>query len=56
MSKCHTQVLDKWLRKGSFIKFVEDNIYKQCNVRDLRSDHHGQLKHMFSLMAIKARV
>ena len=56
ISKCHTQVLDKWLREGSFIKFVGDNLDKQYNVRDIRSDHHGQLKHMFSLMAIKARV
>ena len=27
---------------------------KQCNVRDIRSDHHGELRHMFSLVAIKA--
>ena len=29
---------------------------KQCNVRDIRIDHHGELRHMFSLLTIKARV
>ena len=56
ISKCHTQVLDQWLREGAFVKFVGDNVDKQCNVRDIRSDHHGQLKHMFSLLVIKARI
>lgn len=56
ISRQHTQVLDQWLKEGAFVKFVGDNLDKQCNVRDIRSDHHGQLKHMFSLMAIKARI
>ncbi len=25
-------------------------------MRDIRSDHHGQLKHMYSLLAVKSRV
>ncbi len=56
ISKLHTKVLDKWLSEGAFVKFVGDNVDKQCNVRDSRSDHHGELKHMFSLLAIKARI
>ena len=52
----HTKVMDEWLREGSFVKFVGDNVDKQCNVRDIRTDHHGELRHMFSLLAIKARI
>ena len=29
---------------------------KQVNVRDLRSDHHGKLIHIFSIFTVKARV
>ena len=48
--------MDKWLSEGAFVKFVGDNVDKQFNVRDIRSDHHGQLRHMFSLLVIKARI
>ncbi|KAL5517217.1 hypothetical protein EMCRGX_G002720 [Ephydatia muelleri] len=54
ISKEHTKVMDKWLSEGAFVKFVGDNVDKQFNVRDIRSDHHGQLRHMFSLLVIKA--
>ena len=56
ISQQHTKVMDEWLRGGAFVKFVGDNMDKQCNVRDIRSDHHGELRHMFSLLAIKARI
>ncbi len=39
-----------------FVKFVGDNVDKQINVRDIRSDHHGKLIHMLSIFAVKARV
>ena len=53
----HTKVMDEWLRGGgAFVKFVGDNVDKQCNVKDIRSDHHGELRYMFSLLAIKARI
>ena len=52
----HTKVMDKWLREGAFVKFVGDNVDKQCNVQDIRSGHHGELRHMFSLLAIKAHI
>ncbi len=32
-----------------------DNVDKRRGVRDIRSDHHGQMKHMFSLLAVKSR-
>ena len=56
ISKGHTKVLDKWLKDGAFVKFVGDNVDKQVNVRDIASDHHGKLMHMFSIFAVKARV
>ena len=56
ISKQHTKVMDEWLREGTFVKFVGDNVDQQCNVRDIRSDHHEELRHMFSLLAIKARI
>ncbi len=56
ISEGHTKVLDKWLSEGAFVKFVGDNVDKQINVRDVRSDHHGKLIHMFSIFAVKARV
>ena len=49
-------MLDKWLKDGAFVKFVGDNVDKQVNVRDIASDHHGKLMHMFSIFAVKARV
>ena len=33
-----------------------DSVDKQKGVRDISSDNHGELKHMFSLIAVKARV
>ena len=56
ISKRHTRLLDKWLSDGAFVKFIGDNVDKQINVRDIRSDHQGKLVHMFSLMAVKDRV
>ena len=38
------------------MKFVGDNVDKKRGVRDIRSDHHSELKHMYSLLAVKARV
>ena len=49
-------MLDKWLTEGAFVKFVGDNVEKQVNMRDIRSDHHGKLMHMFSIFAVKVRV
>ena len=37
-------------------KFVGDNVDKTKGVRDIRSDHRAELKHMYSLLAVKYRV
>eukprot|EP00731_Ephydatia_muelleri_P013473 Em0007g783a len=31
ISKHHTKVMDEWLREGAFVKFLGDNVDKQCN-------------------------
>ena len=56
ISKHHTVPFDNWLKEGSFIKFVIDNVDKTVGVRDIHSNHHGELKHMYSLLVVKARV
>ena len=48
--------IEKWIREGASFKFVSDNVEKKRGVRDIRSDHHGELKHMYSLLAVKACV
>ena len=56
ISERHRAPIEKWIREGASLKFVGDNVDKKRGVRDIRSDHHGELKHMYSLLAVKARV
>ena len=44
------------MKEGTAFQFVGDNVAKHKGVRDARSDHHGQLVHMYSLLAVKARI
>ena len=37
-------------------KFVGDNVDKKKGVRDIRADNHGEMKHMFSILAVRSRV
>ena len=37
-------------------KFVGDNLDRKMVVRDIRSDHHGELHHMYSILAVKGRI
>lgn len=56
ISSKHTVPFDNWLKEGSFVKFIGDNVDKTIGVRDIRSDHHKEMKHMYTLLAVKARV
>jgi len=56
LSKLHKVPLSTWLQSGVPVKFVGDNVDKKKGVRDIRSDHRGQLVHMYSLLAVKGRV
>lgn len=48
--------ISKWVEEGIVFQFIGDNVAKQKGVRDVRSDHHGHLVHMYSLLAVKARI
>ena len=56
ISSKHTIPFDNWREERSFVKFIGDNVDKSIGVRDIRSDHHKEMKHMYSLIAVKARV
>ena len=56
LSKHHAVPLQKWLSEGEVFKFVGDNFDRKRVVRDIRSDHHGELTHMYSLLVVKGRV
>lgn len=45
----------KWLQEGAYVKFIGDNVDERKTVRDIRSDHHDTLHHMYSMLAVKAR-
>ena len=50
LSKKHTVPLQKWIKDGKVVNFWGDNVDKKQRVRDYRSDHHGTMIHMFSIM------
>ena len=56
ISEQHKQPIDKWVNEGIEFQFVGDNVSKQVGVRDIRSDHRSKLVHMYSLLAVRARV
>ena len=51
----HTIPLAKWIADGAVIKFWGDNVDKNQKARDVRSDHQGEMVHMFSVLAGKSR-
>ena len=53
ISERHRAPIERWIREGASLKFVGDNVDEKRGVRDIRSDHHGELKHMYSLLAVK---
>lgn len=55
ISKLHTVPLSKWIRNDIPFKFWGDNVDKKRGVRDVRSDHHGSLLHMYSILAGPSR-
>ena len=56
LSKHRKVPIDSWIKEGAQFKFVGDNVDKKKGVRDMRADHHGEMKHMFSIIAVKSRV
>ena len=56
LSKLHKVPLSTWLQSGVPVKLVGNNVDKKKGVRDIRSNHRGELVHMYSLLAVKGRV
>ena len=56
VSKHHLDPLHRWLNEKATIQFVGDNVSKKKSTRDTRSDNQAKLHHMYSMIAIKARV
>ena len=55
VGKLHTVPIKKWISEGVVFKFWGDNVDKQRCVRDYRSDHHGAMVHMYSILAGRSR-
>lgn len=55
ISKDHTPPLHHWIGDDIIFKFWSDNVDKKRNVRDVRSDHQGDMLHMYSILAGKSR-
>lgn len=56
ISRLHTRPLAKWISDNILIKFWGDNVDKKRGARDVRSDHHGSLLHMYSILAGRSRI
>ena len=56
ISQRNTLPLQRWIADEAMFKFVGENVDKTKRVRDIRSDHRAEWKHMYSLLAVKYRV
>ena len=56
ISKHRTVPIESWIWEGVQFKFVGDNVDKKKGVRDIRTDCHGEMKHMFSMIVVRSRV
>ena len=56
ISEQHKAPIEKWVNEGTIFQFVGDNVDKTVGVRDIRTDHRSTLVHMYSLLAVRARV
>ncbi len=56
ISEQHKAPIKKWVKEGTIFQFVGDNVDKTVGVRHIRTDHRSTLVHMYSLLAVRARV
>ena len=56
ISKLHNIPLQQWIAEGATFKFIGDNVDKKRGVRDVRSDHSGQMIHMYSVLVARSRL
>ena len=52
ISKLSEVPVTEWLSKGLDIKFVGDNVDEMVGAHDLRSDHGGEMAHMYSMLVV----
>jgi hypothetical protein len=55
ISKLHSIPIEQWIKDGDVLKFWGDNADKQRHVRDLRSDHQGDMMHLYIIVVGKSR-
>ena len=55
VAKLHLASLSHWIAHDIPFKFWGDNMDKRRGVRDVRSDHHGSLLCMYSIVAGQSR-
>ena len=55
LSKLHKVPIEQWIKDGEVLKFWGDNLDKLKRVHDLRSDHQGEMLHMFSMIVGRSR-
>ena len=55
ISKLHTAPMSEWISDNVPFRFWGDNVDKKRGVRDVRSDHQGELVHMYSILAGRNR-
>ena len=56
IGECHLIPLQRRLEAGEYVQFIADNVDKRKSVRDVRSDSQAKLHHMYSMIAVKARI
>ena len=55
ISTLNSAPLKQWIKEDIILKFWGDNVDKMQKVRDLRSDHKGDMLHMFSILVARSR-
>ena len=55
ISTRHTLPLKQWIANDVVFKYCGDNVDKKKGVRDVRSDHQGELLHMYCILAGRSR-
>ena len=55
ISQHHASPLQQWIADGVIFKFWGDNVDRKRKVRDVRSDHQGEMLHMYSILVGRSR-
>lgn len=56
ISKHRSLPIEDWIKKGIPFNFVGDNVDKKKGVRDIRADFQGEMRRMYSMIAVRSRV